>query len=104
MREGDYVKYFLLSGAINRGTAIIQGNTVTDISWHWPSDTLGTRGLGVKNVKVTEIAEEKSLAPRVVRFLLASLCRSGGEPGVREKTETEKGPRPFPIVPSELSF
>ena len=38
----------------------------------------------MKNVKVTEFAEEKSFAPRV-RLLLASLCRSGGEPGVREK-------------------
>ena len=41
----------------------------------------------------------------------ASLCRSGGEPGVREKksawgtTEREKGrSRPLPIFPRELSF
>ena len=60
----------------------------------------------MKNVKVTEFAEEKSFAPRVVRLLLASLCRSGGEPGVREKKARRgrrKGKReevdPFPFPP-----
>ena len=38
----------------------------------------------MKNVKATEIAEEKSFAPRV--RLLPPLCVvSGGEDGVREK-------------------
>ena len=45
----------------------------------------------MKNVKVTEIAEKKSLVPRVVRFLLASLCRSVFVPGVRKKKQKARG-------------
>ena len=78
MKEGGYLReaiilnnYFLLRGddysreaimlnisfqgrgdfsrvAINRRTAIIRGNSVTDISWYQPSDTLGTRGFSRK--------------------------------------------------------